>query len=355
MFKSLKILLSNKKRILKLLDIALLSNDIVFFEKIISSRNFKKYIDYITCLDLIEKYIYLNRIDVIQLIIENDNKYYYEGAYLLLRCIKVSNIRILKYLYDKFNVIEELELLLSVSIQYYTKINGKEIFHFLYEKMNNKDIDSIKLLKQCIYSHNIDVFDIIISDSNNCFDKYGLTKLCKYCISQNYENYFYKIINSVDSSYFDGYYDDLLKTTISSNEYETLSLFLLNKNEIIKDINKQSFKECLELSIYCNKKLTFNKILDLDFLDISYSNNKLLIISINENNIEFVKLILNNKKLDLSKYDDNFEIINEFNIDKNIFMLLVNILPFRKYLSDEKNNFIKPIYNIKKINRTLDE
>ena len=360
MFSRLKILLSNDKRFIKLLDNAVKTNNLVFLKKIVSSKKFQKdkYVDEIY--SILKKCIDFNKLNVIEIIIEN-NKWYFRNSFdacdmnLLNYTVSRKRIDILKYLYNKFYISKyNASYLFTTSIEYY----DKEIFDFLYDNIEcDINYDSYKILKYCVFYNRYDIFNRIINDEkySKSFinNKNNFYELISYCIRNNYINYLQIIIDKMDFDIDQNKNEFLLLSM--DNVSETTSLMLLNNKKVIDKYHRPSLQRCLKMCISYNKKLTFNKLLELDFIDISYNNNEPLITAIKYNNYEFVKLILDNKKIDLSKCDNSFEIINEDIINNKIFMVLINIPSFRKYLSDEKNDLIKPIYNIKKINRTLDE
>jgi len=362
MFDWVKILLSSDKKFMKLLDNAVLSDNFIFLNKIVSSKRFKKYKYTDTLINLLRIYIRDNRLDAIKIIIGNNKPYFYNDfdtnpLNILSDCIICSNLDIFIYLYDKFYLDSySQQTLFNYSIEYYGRsYSNEQIFEFLYNKIDNIHYDSFRALKYIIYYNREKLFyrflndekfkDSFINYSNNSYD------LFLYCVRNGYDNYLKKIIDVINIDLGQNR-NELLLLSIDNNR-ESTALILLD-NKVIDKYHRPSLHKAMIYSVIHNNKLIFDKILKLDFIDISYNNNEALITAINYNNYEFVKLILNNDKIDLSKHNEDFKIINN-NIDNKIFMLLINIPSFRKYLNKTKHDIIKPIYSIKKIIRTLDE
>lgn len=362
----------SKKEYNKLLRSAINDNDLVILKKIVTRKRFRKNYVRENIIDIIYQCIRENKYDAIKIMIDNNESYFLDTFYLYARDIITYSISmccygidICMYLYNFFRMkqLEKWEYfsILSRSIEIYDNSeNNKKIFEFLYNEISDIEYDHFYIMKVCANSNKIKIFEKYLDNDRfkvfSQFDEY-ISPLFEYLVKNGYDDYLIKLMNTVNYDVGKNKNDLLVYSLYRHNDSTTM--ILLNNKNVIDRYHRPSlqgiFLECVNIHNSNNNRIpTIKKLLELDFIDISYNNNQALIKAIYRNNYEMTKFLLDNRKIDLSKCNDDFKIINDV-VEYKLLMLLINIPQFRKYLRKTKDDIIKPIYTNKKIIRTLDE
>lgn len=361
MLDYLKILFCSRYGYLKLIKNAIDDDNNSFLIKLINNKQFNSLYqsDFD---DIMYKLIRYNNIKIINLLVDTRPLFFNKSANTsyINHTIENSNIEIFTLLFSKLNLdTYRLQMIFQTSVRYYkSSDNNKEIFNIIYEKAHDISYDNYFIIKIAIYYNVIEVFDIFLNNDHlvNCENVERLYGVLSYIIQNNYIIPFKKIIDKLNIN-LSLNKNELLKLSLN-NPNDQISLLLLDDKNVINKKNISSLNNvilmCIEYHCYNNDKTKIiNKILDLDFINVSYDNNVFLIRSLTYTKTDIIELLLNNKRLDLSKHDNMFTIIND--VDSKTIKKLMNIGVFRKYMTNYTKNKLKPKYNKQKINRTLNE
>ena len=302
-----------------------------------------------------------NNIDVFRSIIENTRffiKYDYENKNLIDYTINKSKLDLFIYLYDHLylNYASKIYILTSSIARFNFSNDNKLIFDYLCDKIEDIQYDDFIVLKNVIYYDNEYAFDKLIQkkEIENNFSR--LKSVLYYCVTGDNLRYLKKL---VDLNIFNvGFENNYLLMISIGTRYDLITSYLLDQEDVICEKRKASLYKSLEICIkehneISNKIIIFKKILSLDFIDISWNSNALLISAIEYGKNEIVELLLSVPKINLSEDNPKFSVINY--ADDKLIIKLVNIENFRKYIDPYKEYDIRPKYNPKKIIRTIDE
>jgi hypothetical protein len=266
------------------------------------------------------------KLDIIKFLMNDDNELIISNT-ALLEASKNNHINIIKYIIEEKNT---FGLDYQFALLYACKNKNNDIFFYLCKNYVIEDqLENILIY----YSYNFDNYEIFKYFYNN-YPSYDWNA----CFLDLCRLYKYKFIKYLIKKGFDIHYkDDIILTYDICSENYNFFIYLLNHGiKFIENYHLFLYNSCKTGNIELLNYIISNN------LDIHVENENAMIIAVSDNQIEIVKILIENdfdvNKKELLKMICNQNLIHIFNLFVNNGMIIDSFL--FNYACENGNEYI---------------